>query len=453
MKDCTETDNGEGMDKIKIGVISLGCDKNRVDSEKMLYTLKNFAEITNDIQKAQIIIINSCGFLCESRQEAIETVMECNSLREAGVLEKIVLTGCLPQRFIDELYDELTEVDLFLGVNDYDLLKEGITEIYKNKRVNLVGKGDFNQTGRVLTTPSHYAYLKVADGCKNHCTYCLIPYIRGKLKSTPIEELKKEVLELGEVKELILVAQDLTAYGLDIYGKPSLVSLIRELNKMENVGSIRLLYCYPELIDDQLINEIKTNDKVLKYIDVPMQHADEQVLKRMNRKGSKESYLQLVNKLKQIPNMVIRSTFIAGFPGETEENFESLCEFLKSAKLFNAGFFAYSREEGTPADKLDGHLSAKIKKDRVKKLYKLQREIMNEQLKAFVGKTLQVVCDGIDYEKQSFYGRTYFSAPLVDGLIYFTSDEEIVQGETYNVKITKIKNYDLYGGVINEYTK
>ena len=276
------------MDKKKIGVISLGCDKNRVDSEKMLYTLKDFAEITNDIQKAEIIIINSCGFLCESRQEAIETVLDCNSLRD-GVLEKIVLTGCLPQKFIDELFDELIEVDLFLGVNDYDLLKEGIVEIYKNKRVNLVGKGNFKQTGRVLTTPEHYAYLKVADGCKNHCTYCLIPYIRGKLKSTPIEEIKQEVLELGEIKELILVAQDLTAYGLDIYGKPSLVRLIKELTQMESVGSIRLLYCYPELIDDELIEEIKSNDKVIKYIDVPMQHADDSVLKRMNRKGTKQS--------------------------------------------------------------------------------------------------------------------------------------------------------------------
>jgi len=440
------------MDKKKIGVISLGCDKNRVDSEKMLYTLKDFAEITNDIQKAETIIINSCGFLCESRQEAIETVLDCNSLRD-GVLEKIVLTGCLPQKFIDELFDELIEVDLFLGVNDYDLLKEGIVEIYKNKRVNLVGKGNFNQTGRVLTTPEHYAYLKVADGCKNHCTYCLIPYIRGKLKSTPIEELKQEVLELGEIKELILVAQDLTAYGLDIYGKPSLVRLIKELSQMESVGSIRLLYCYPELIDDELIEEIKSNDKVIKYIDVPMQHADDSVLKRMNRKGTKQSYLRLVEKLKQIPDMVIRSTFIAGFPGETEENFENLCDFIQKAKLFNAGFFAYSREEGTPAYKLDGQLPAKVKKDRVKKLYKIQKEIVKQKLSSYKGKTLQVVCDGIDYDKQSFYGRAYFSAPIVDGLVYFNSDQEIIQGETYTVKIEKIKNYDLYGGVINEYTK
>lgn len=438
--------------KKKIGVISLGCDKNRVDTEKMLYTIGDFAEITNQIEEANIIVINSCGFLCESRQEAIETVMDCNLLRE-NKLEKIVLSGCLPQKFIDELFDDLIEVDLFLGVNDYDLLKEGICEIYKGKRLNLVGKGNFSGIGRVLTTPSHYAYLKVADGCKNHCTYCLIPYIRGKLKSIPIEELKKEVEQLGEVKELILVAQDLTAYGLDIYNKPSLVRLIKEITAMNEVGSVRLLYCYPELIADDLIEEIKTNDKVIKYIDVPMQHADGEVLKRMNRSGDFASYLELVNKLKQIPDMVIRSTFIAGFPGESEQNFENLCEFIKKAKLFNAGFFAYSKEEGTPAYKLDGHLPAKIKKERVKKLYSIQKQIMKEQLTAFKGKTLSVVCDGIDYDKQSFYGRAYMSAPIVDGLVYFTSDEEIIQGETYQVKITKIKNYDLYGGVVNEYTK
>ena len=440
------------MNKKKIGVISLGCDKNRVDTEKMLYTIGDFAEITNQIEEANIIVINSCGFLCESRQEAIETVMECNLLRDNN-LEKIVLTGCLPQKFIDELFEDLTEVDLFLGVNDYDLLKDGICEIYKGKRVNLVGKGNFKQIGRVLTTPSHYAYLRVADGCKNHCTYCLIPYIRGNLKSVPIEELKEEIQLIGEVKELILVAQDLTAYGLDIYGEPSLVRLIREISPMREVGSIRLLYCYPELISDELIEEIKTNEKIIKYIDVPMQHADGEVLKRMNRKGSFDSYLKLVEKLKQIPDMVIRSTFIAGFPGETEENFENLCEFVKRAKLFNAGFFAYSKEEGTPAFKLDGQISAKVKKERVKKLYAIQKQIMTEQLNAFKGKTLSVVCDGIDYDKQSFYGRAYISAPLVDGLVYFTSDEEIVQGETYKVKITKIKNYDMYGGVVNEYAK
>lgn len=436
------------MERKKIGVISLGCDKNRVDTEKMLYSLSGFAEITNEIEKAQIIIINTCAFLCSSREEAINEILNCNRLRENGVLEKIVVTGCLPQKFINELFDELVEVDLFLGTYDYSLLKTGIEEIYKNKRVNLVGKGQLIKgEQRILTSPSHYAYLKIADGCDNRCTYCLIPYIRGKYFSVPIEDLKREVAELGYTRELILVAQDITLYGKDIYGKPSLVKLLKELTAMEEVGSVRLLYCYPDIFSDELIEEIKNNDKIIKYVDVPFQHADDDVLKRMNRRGSKEKYLELIEKLKKIDSMVIRSTFISGFPGETQQAHESLIDFLKKAKLFNAGFFAYSREEGTPAYDFKEQVSEKTKRQRVKELYAVQKEIMEESLNSYVGKQLKVVCDGIDYEKQSFYGRAYFSCPSVDGVVYFTSDEDIVQGEEYEVIIEKVYNYDLYGGV------
>lgn len=436
------------MERKKIGVISLGCDKNRVDTEKMLYSLSGFAEITNEIEKAQIIIINTCAFLCSSREEAINEILNCNRLRENGVLEKIVVTGCLPQKFINELFDELVEVDLFLGTYDYSLLKTGIEEIYKNKRVNLVGKGQLiKDEQRILTSPSHYAYLKIADGCDNRCTYCLIPYIRGKYFSVPIEDLKREVAELGYTRELILVAQDITLYGKDIYGKPSLVKLLKELTAMEEVGSVRLLYCYPDIFSDELIEEIKNNDKIIKYVDVPFQHADDDVLKRMNRRGSKEKYLELIEKLKKIDSMVIRSTFISGFPGETQQAHESLIDFLKKAKLFNAGFFAYSREEGTPAYDFKEQVSEKTKRQRVKELYAVQKEIMEESLNSYVGKQLKVVCDGIDYEKQSFYGRAYFSCPSVDGVVYFTSDEDIVQGEEYEVIIEKVYNYDLYGGV------
>ena len=434
------------MDKKKIGVISLGCDKNRVDTEKMLFELKKFADITNDINTAQIIIINTCAFLEESRKEAIETVLDCNLLRDNGILEKIVLTGCLPQKFVDEMFDDLTEVDLFLGTSDYSLVAYGIQEIYKNKRLNLVKQGTNLGVNRVLTTPSHYAYLKVADGCNNFCTYCLIPSIRGKIVSTPIEELKQEIIALGEVEELILVAQDLTNYGIDIYGKPSLVKLIKEISLMEQVKSIRLLYCYPELIDEDLLQEIKNNPKIIKYIDIPMQHADNAVLKRMNRKGTGEKYLEIVKTLQSF-GVAVRSTFIAGFPGETEEEFQTLLNFIKEAKLFNAGFFAYSREDGTPAYKLPNQVLEKTKKERVKKLYAVQKEIVKENLNAFVGKTIKVICDGLDYDKQSFYGRAYFSAPIIDGVIYFTSPEEIVQGEVYDIKIKKIKNYDMYGEV------
>ena len=436
------------MERKKIGVISLGCDKNREDSEKMLYYLKEFAEITNEIENAQIIIINTCAFLCSSREEAINEIMRCNSLRENGVLEKIVVTGCLPQKFIKELYGELTEVDLFLGAFDYELLKTGIEEIYKNKRVNLVGKGNKTQTeSRILTTPYHYAYLKIADGCDNRCTYCLIPYIRGKYFSEPIEELKEEVKKLGFIKELILVAQDVTLYGKDLYGKPSIARLLKELTAMEEVGSIRLLYCYPDKFDDELINEIITNDKIIKYADIPFQHADDEILRKMNRRGNKEEYLKLVKKL-QDGGVAVRSTFIAGFPSESEEAFENLVDFIKQAKLFNAGFFAYSREEGTPAYNFPDQIDEKTKKQRVKKLYDVQKKISKENLKRFIGKELKVVCDGVDYEKQSFYGRAYFSAPEVDGVVYFSGDEDIVQGEEYTVLIEKSFDYDLYGGIV-----
>lgn len=432
----------------KIGLISLGCDKNRVDSERILGLINDRAEITNDINEAQIIIINTCAFLESSRIESIDTIMECNELRK-NKLEKIVLAGCLPQKFIGQIFDELIEVDVFLGFLDYDLLFEALDLAYQGNRVNFVGKNKKISTKkRILTTPCHYSYLKIADGCDNHCTYCLIPSIRGKYVSEPIEELLKETEELGELEELILVAQDVTKYGLDLYGEIKLVELIRKLSNLDNVKRIRLLYCYPELIDDELICEIKTNDKVLKYIDVPMQHADDKILKLMNRKGCGEDYLKLINKLKrEIPSIAIRSTFITGFPGEGKTEFENLVKFIKDAKLFNCGFFAYSREEGTPAYKLPNQVEESVKEKRVKKLYDIQKKISKTNLKRFVGQKITVLCDGIDYDKQCFFGRAYFNAPDIDGKVYFNSDELINQGEYYEVEITSSDAYDLYGRV------
>ncbi len=436
----------------KIGLISLGCDKNRVDSERILAIASEFATITADINEAQIIIVNTCAFLESARKEAVETIFECNSLRSNGVLEKIIVCGCLPQKFIDEIFDEFVEVDAFLGINDYDLLKDAINSIYNGERVYFVNKNKkISQKNRILTTPCHYYYLKIADGCNNKCTYCLIPSIRGAYNSTPIETLIEEVKSLGEVKELILVAQDVTRYGIDLYGKPSIVQLIKELSKLDEVNSIRLLYAYPDMLTDELIEEIKTNNKVLKYLDIPLQHASNSVLKRMNRKGSFNSYLDLINKLKkEVEGISLRSTFIAGFPGETEEDFNTLCDFIKQAKFFNCGFFAYSKEEGTPAYKLDGHLDERIKQKRVKKLYQIQQKISNKNLKNFVGKTLVVLCDGVDYENQSFYGRSYFNAPEIDGKIYINYDGLINQGEYYKVLITNSSDYDLFGTVVEE---
>ena len=434
-----------------IGVISLGCDKNRVDTEKMLSILGS-DKITSDLSEAQIVIINSCAFLESSRKEAVDTVFEVDEMRKNGKLEKIVLTGCMPQKFVAEMFDEFKEVDVFLGTGDYEYLPEAIEVAYRGERVNYVGKGKlFKTEKRVLTTPLHYAYLRIADGCNNHCTYCLIPSIRGKYRSEKEEDLIKEAEGLGEIAELIIVAQDITCYGTDLYGEYKLVELLRKLSELDNVGSIRLLYCYPDKLSDELIAEIKSNDKIIKYLDIPLQHADDAVLKRMNRKGTGEEYLRLIEKLRrEVPEIAVRSTFIAGFPGETEEEFKNLLSFIKKAKFTNAGFFAYSREEGTPSYKMAGQLDEKTKEKRVKKLYAAQRKISRKNNENLVGKTLKILCDGVDYDKQFFFGRAYFSAPDIDGKVYFTSDKDISQGEYYNVLIEKCDDYDLYGGVINE---
>ena len=389
------------------GVISLGCDKNRVDTEKLLGLIKEKGfSLTDDLQKAQILVINTCGFLQSAREEAIETVLECADYKH-GKLEKIVVTGCLPQKFIDELFVPLTEADVFLGISDYEKIFEALEKSYReDKRQNYVGKGaDTYKFSRVITTDEHYAYLKIADGCFNHCTYCLIPKIRGKYRSYPMESLLKEAEELGELSELILVAQDTTRYGEDLYGENRFVQLIQKLSALDNVQKIRLLYCYPEMITDSLIEEIANNEKVLKYLDIPLQHSENRLLKLMNRRGKREEYLALFEKLrKRIPNIAIRSTFISGFPTETEAEFEGMKAFLQQAKLFHCGFFAYSREPDTGAYKMQPQVHWATKKRRVKALYDLQQSISAKTLSGFVGKKVEVLCDGIDYDKNCFVG-------------------------------------------------
>ncbi len=430
----------------KFGLISLGCDKNRVDSEKLLSIIKaGGGIITDDINSAQIIIVNTCAFLNESRKEAIETALECASYK-SGELEKLVLTGCLPQKYSGETFNELTEADVFLGTNDYDKLFEALDRAYCGERVDFVGSGNgcYN-AGRVITTPQHYAYLKIADGCNNRCTYCLIPKIRGRYVSYRFEDLINEAESLGDVSELILVAQDVTRYGIDLYGQKKLLEILQKLTALVNINSVRLLYCYPDMLDDGLIEEIKNNPKIIKYLDIPFQHSEDRILKLMNRKGSKEEYLSLISKLrKSIPDIALRSTFIAGFPGETEEEFEGLCSFLRQAKLDNCGFFAYSREPDTAAYRLKGQIPYAVKKRRVKKLYAVQREISAEKLEQYIGQKLVVLCDGINYERNCFEGRAYFSAPDIDGKVYFNA-ANAVQGEYCEVIITERGDYDLYG--------
>ena len=335
------------MNKV-FGMISLGCDKNRVDGERLLGEVRRHGcPITDDIQQAQVLIVNTCAFLNDARKEAIEAILEGNSHR-SGKLEKIVVAGCLPEKFVDELYPALTEGDVFLGVSDCSELFPALERAYAGERVNAVHTG-CEGGERVITTPPHLKYLKIADGCCNHCTYCLIPAIRGKYRSYPMEQLIAEAKSLGDTHELVLVAQDTTRYGVDT-GENLFVPLLKKLSELDNICHIRLLYCYPEVVTDELIAEMRDNPKIIKYLDIPLQHSEDRVLKLMGRRGTRESYLQLIQKLRrEIPGIALRSTFIAGFPTETEEEVEGLKEFLSKARFENCGFFAYSREEGPPA--------------------------------------------------------------------------------------------------------
>ncbi len=427
------------------GMISLGCDKNRVDGERLLGEIKRHGcELTDDLSRAQIVIVNTCAFLNAAREESIDAVLECNGYR-GGALEKIVVTGCLPQKFAEEVFPALTEADVLLGVNDVSALFPALERAYKGERVNAVGAAAREEKGeRVITTPPHLKYLKIADGCFHHCTYCLIPKIRGKYKSVPMEELLEEAKGLGETKELVLVAQDTTRYGEDI-GENNFVNLIKKISKLDNICHVRLLYCYPDAISDELIAEIRDNPKIIRYLDIPLQHSEDRILKLMGRKGSKAEYLALLAKLREnIPDLAVRTTFIAGFPTETEEESAALCEFLREAKFTNCGFFAYSREPDTGAYRMKGQIPAHTKQKRVRALYRAQQQISAAYLKEWVGKTLNVLCEGIDYEKQCFVGRAYFQAAEIDGSVYFTA-EQAVAGEEYAVHITRSDTYDLYG--------
>ncbi len=432
--------------KKKFGIISLGCDKNRVDTEKLLAIISGRGCcITDDISEARIIIVNTCAFLNESRKEAIETVLECAAYKSKN-LEKLVVTGCLPQKYAAEIYNGLTEADLFLGTEDYDEFFTALERTYADGRLNCVGTGSGKvSAGRLLSTPAHYAYLKIAEGCNNHCTYCLIPKIRGPYKSFAWERLVEEAEGLGDIAELIVVAQDITRYGIDLYGQKSLCKLLQKLTELDNIGSVRLLYCYPDMLDDELIAEIRDNPKIIKYLDIPLQHSEDRILKLMNRKGSRAEYLDLIAKLRrEIKGIAIRSTFIAGFPTETEQEFAALKNFLEEARLDNCGFFAYSREPETPAYKLHGQINYSVKRKRVKELYAAQKAVSTKKLSGLVGQKVKVLCDGIDYDNDCFVGRAYFQAPDIDGKVYFNA-HNAVQGEYLDILIESTDGYDLFG--------
>lgn len=434
---------------MRIGAISLGCDKNRVDTEKMLSRLVGGGHtLVGSEDEADVIIVNTCAFIDKAKEESIDEILNAVAAKNAGKGKKVIVTGCLAQRYADTLKEEFPEVDAILGIADYDKILDTIKDVEDGEKVLNCANLDRFYEGRVLTTPYHYAYLKIADGCSNHCTYCAIPSIRGKYRSEKIEDLLCEAKTLSDdgVKELILVAQDVTRYGTDFDGKSHLIELLDGLSKLD-FEWIRLLYLYPEMVDDTLIEYVKNNPKIAKYMDVPLQHIDDEVLKRMNRRTDEKSIRELIGKLKDA-GIAVRTTFICGFPGETQEQFEKLENFIKEVKFDYAGFFAYSREEGTPADKLGGHLDEKVKEERARKLRSVQEKIIRNHNKELVGKTIKVIYDDIDYDKQMFVGRCQSQAPDIDNVTLFGADVEVRIGEFYNVEILGADGIDLVGKVI-----
>ena len=432
-----------------VAVISLGCDKNRVDTEKMLYALNEKGySIVADYSDANVIVINTCAFIESAREEAIDTILSAAAYKK-DKLEKLIVTGCLPKKHMQELKSGLPEVDAFLGTDNYYSLPQVIEDLYADETNRVYEKDAYDRAERVISTPTHYAFLKIADGCDNHCTFCTIPSIRGKYVSRSEESLIKEaeMLEKNGVKELILVAQDVTRYGIDLYGQYRLVPLIRKLSQLDFTW-IRLMYCYPELVTEELICEIDGNDKVAKYIDIPMQHADDKILRLMNRRGSSADMQKLLDRLAACKNHIaVRTTFMVGFPGEEEDNFNNLCDFLEKYKIDNVGIFAYSDEDSAPSSKLGGKLSAKVKSKRVEQLGEIYKNIRLDKNKKLIGKTVKVLYESIDFDKNMFVGRTQYNAPEIDTVVYFTGEFADV-GNFYDVRITDCDEYDLIGEIV-----
>lgn len=439
----------------KVGMISLGCPKNQVDAEIMLKKLVDAGYIlVQEADKADVVIVNTCGFIEDAKKESIDAILEMADLKEDGLLSKIIVTGCLAERYKDEVVSEIPEVDGVVGIGaNADIVAvcdalfesdELYTSFPSNEELPLNG-------GRVLTTPEYTAYLKIAEGCSNRCSYCAIPSIRGDFRSREMEDVIDEANALCEkgVKEIILVAQDTTKYGEDIYGELKLPELLSELSKIEKLQWIRLLYCYPDRITDELIDAIAENDKVCNYIDMPMQHADGEILKAMNRKGDKESLLALVEKIRaRIPDVVLRSTFITGFPGETDEAFTTLSEFVNEAKLDRVGCFAYSREEGTPAYDFENQVDPEVAAERAEVIMNQQYTIAEQKLEECIGKTLDVLVEGYDPYTDSYYGRTYMDAPDIDNNVILTSGYRIDDGDIVPVEIFDKDDYSLIGEAV-----
>ncbi len=440
---------------IRVGMVSLGCSKNQVDAERMLYKISEKGyHLVADAALSDVVIINTCGFIESAKQEAIETILEFAVLKEEGRIKHIIVTGCLAQRYKEEIATEMPEVDAVLGIGSNETIVEVVERVCSNERVLLFDdKYKLSLTGgRIQTTLSFFSYLKIAEGCSNRCTYCAIPSIRGKYRSAPIEELIAESKELASngVKELIVIAQDSTRYGEDIYGKPMLPELLRELCKIDELKWIRVLYLYPERITDEILDVIANEEKIVKYIEMPIQHCDGAVLKRLNRPVNEDMLRELIAKIrKKIPNVILRTTFITGFPGETEEQFNSLANFARDIEFDRLGCFAYSAEEGTPAAKMPNQVDDEVKEHRADIIMEEQMMVINNKNATLIGKTFEVVCEGFDRYGECYFGRTYMDAPEIDGKVFFASpNKQLAPGIFVNVRIVDVMDYDLMGEII-----
>ena len=438
----------------KVGFVSLGCSKNLVDTEVMLKVLYDEGfEITPDESEAEIIVINTCGFIESAKRESIDYILELATLKAEGRCKYLIATGCLVERYREEVMEELPELDALVGVGSIKNIAEACRAVMRGEKyVSFEDKETAKLGGeRILTTAEHTAYLKIAEGCDNKCTYCAIPLIRGKMRSRTIEDIVAEAkdLEALGVKELNLIAQDTSRYGLDLYGEYKLAALVRAITDATSIPWIRLLYCYPDKITDELIEEMRTNPRLVKYMDIPIQHISDRVLTRMNRHGGKALIEETVKRIRErIPGVVLRTTAMVGFPGETEEDFEELCVFVKQARFEHFGAFTYSAEEGTVAALLDGEVDEQVKQDRYDAIMQTQLLVNEETIAELVGKTVTVLCDGFDTVADIYYGRTYRDAPDVDGRVYFKSNKRVRAGQFVEVEVTEALDYDLVGHTV-----
>lgn len=445
---------------MKLLFVSLGCDKNLVDSEDMLGVLTRAGhEIVDDENEAEAIIINTCCFINDAKEESVETILEMAEYKKAGTCKVLIVTGCMAQRYKQEIIEEIPEVDAVLGTTSYGEILKAVEEAVAGRHYQEYKDIDYlvpDQGKRVLTTGGHFAYLKIAEGCDKHCTYCIIPKLRGKFRSVPMERLIRQAEELAEqgVKELILVAQETTLYGKDLYGEKSLHRLLKELCKVKGIRWIRILYCYPEEIYDELIQTIKEEPKICHYLDLPIQHASDAVLKRMGRRTTRKELTEKIQKLREeIPDIVLRTTLITGFPGETEEDHETLMEFVDEMEFDRLGVFTYSAEEDTPAASMEGQIPEKVKEERRDALMELQQEVSYDKGTERIGQELLVMIEGKVSGESAYIARTYGDAPKVDGYIFVQTGELLVTGDFARVRVTGAMEYDLIGVLADEYTE